>query len=276
MSIDCVSASGPSDPSTVLRVDLRLSKVEARDGSEAKPGRPALSGSKGRASASVDEAPRAESSDTELVARARGGDHTAFGELIDRHRRAVYRAALAALGSPADAEDAAQDAFINAYQRLGSFRGDASFKTWLLTIAWNQALNRRRSLRRWWRRSLHSPGQEGQDRREGLDRQIGQVGRVGQVRRVGQAGSGVDDVATGDPSPEQAASDAQLRRHIIAEIRALSPKLRDALLLAQAGEYNYEEIAVMLGTAAGTIKWRVSEARRVIKKRLRERGHAGV
>jgi len=256
MSIDCVSASGPSEPSTELRVDLGLSKVEARERSAAKPGRPALSGSKGRASASVDEPRRAERNDAELVARAQQGDHAAFGELVDRHRRAVYRAALAALGSPADAEDAAQDAFISAYQRLGSFRGDASFKTWLLTIAWNQALNRRRSLIRWWRRTVRSSAREEQDRLEGQE--------------------DLEGLPSGDPSPEQAVSDAQLRHDIVAEIRALPPKLRDALLLAQAGEYSYEEIAVILGTAVGTIKWRVSEARRVIKKRLRERGHAGV
>ena len=77
--------------------------------------------------------------DVELVARARQGDPAAFGELVERHRAAVYRAALAALRSPADAEDAAQDAFLLAYRRLDSFRGDASFKTWLLTITWHQA-----------------------------------------------------------------------------------------------------------------------------------------
>ena len=90
--------------------------------------------------------------DAELVARARQGDAAAFGELVDRHRAAVFRAARAALGSHADAEDAAQDAFLLAYRRLDTFRGQASFKTWLLTIAWRQAINRRRSLSSIWRR----------------------------------------------------------------------------------------------------------------------------
>src|SRR5262249_54559671 len=88
--------------------------------------------------------------DAELVERARRGDRAAFGELVDRHRSAVYRAARAALGSAADADDAAQEAFLSAYRRLSSFRGDASFKTWLLTIAWHHAINHRRSARRWW------------------------------------------------------------------------------------------------------------------------------
>ena len=60
-------------------------------------------------------------SDADLVTRARQGDPDAFGELVDRHQAAVYRAALAALGSPADAEDAAQDAFLLAYRRLDGF-----------------------------------------------------------------------------------------------------------------------------------------------------------
>jgi RNA polymerase sigma-70 factor, ECF subfamily len=186
--------------------------------------------------------------DGDLVQRARQGDAAAFGELIDRHRPAVYRAALAALGSHADAEDAAQDAFLAAYRRLDGFRGDASFKTWLLTIAWRQALNRRRSLTRIWRQMIAASQDE-------------------------HGESPLDTIASPTPSPEDAAVDDQLRRAIRRAIHALSPKLRDALLLAQSGEHTYEEIGVMLRAPVGTIKWRVSEARRVVRKHLRERGY---
>ena len=102
-------------------------------------------------------------SDVDLVARARQGDAAAFGELVDRHRAAVYRTALAALRSPADAEDAAQDAFLLASRRLDSFRGDASFKTWLLTITWHQALNRRRRLTTVWRRMVASSADDDEE-----------------------------------------------------------------------------------------------------------------
>jgi RNA polymerase sigma-70 factor (ECF subfamily) len=190
-------------------------------------------------------------SDVDLVTRARQGDPAAFGELVDRHRTAVYRAALAALGSHADAEDAAQDAFLLAYRRIESFRGEASFKTWLLTIAWHQAINRRRSLWRAWRR-IAEPAHE-------------------EERDLAMAG-----IAAAGPTPEQAAADQQLRRGIRDAIRALSPKLRDALLLAQAGEYTYEEIGAMVKAPAGTIKWRVSEARRMIRRHLRARGYGDV
>jgi len=185
--------------------------------------------------------------DVDLVARARQGDPAAFGELVDRHRAAVYRAALAALRSPADAEDAAQDAFLLAYRRLDSFRGDASFKTWLLTITWHQALNRRRSLTSVWRRMVAPSADD--DEEPALAR-----------------------VAADGPSPEDAAGAEQLRRGVRDAIRALSPKLRDTLLLAMAGDYTYDEIGVMVGAPAGTIKWRVSEARRLVKTQLKTRG----
>ena len=78
---------------------------------------------------------------------------------------------------------------------------------------------------------------------------------------------------TVEATPEQLLADQELRRDIQRGIRALSPKLRDALLLAQSGEYSYEEIATMLKTPLGTIKWRVSEARRTVKKFLGNRGY---
>ena len=157
-------------------------------------------------------------SDVDLVARARQGDPAAFGELVERHRTAVYRAALAALGSHADAEDAAQDAFLMAFRRLDTFRGDASFKTWLLTIAWHQAINHRRSLGRVWRRMVAPKDQEEME-------------------------SVLENVAAAGPTPEGAAAHQRAAaRELERAIRSLSPKLRDALLLAQSGEYSYDEI----------------------------------
>jgi RNA polymerase sigma-70 factor (ECF subfamily) len=189
--------------------------------------------------------------DADLVARARTGDAAAFGELVDRHRAAVYRAALAVLRSHADAEDAAQDAFVAAYRHLHRFRGDSAFRTWLLTIAWREAINRRRSLVSRWRRLIDRPSREG-----------------------------ADDVMTSTPSadrtPAQLVADRELRREIRAAIEALTPKLRDTLLLAQSGAYSYEEIGAMVGAPVGTIKWRVSEARRIVRSALRARGYADV
>jgi len=188
--------------------------------------------------------------DEELVARAREGDTAAFGELVLRHQSAVYRAALAAAGAPSDADDVAQEAFLLAFTRLQSFRGAASFKTWLLTITWNQAINRRRANTRWWQRIVDL-GPEGPREEQAMDA-----------------------FASTSVTPEQLAAAGELRRDIRLAIARLPHKLRDALLLAQSGEHSYQEIAAMLGAPIGTIKWRVSEARRVVKASLRAQGHS--
>ena len=182
-------------------------------------------------------------SDRELVERARRGDTAAFGTLVDRHRVPVFRAVLAALGSREEAEDVAQEAFVAAHRHLRDFREDASFKTWLLSIAWRKALTRRRSVKSLLRRFVQPP--------EDTEWQVPDAGRT----------------------QEQAVLDKELHGHIRREISRLAPKLRDALLLTSAGEHGYGEIAGMLGIPVGTLKWRVSEARRQLKGRLAGMGY---
>ena len=182
-------------------------------------------------------------SDPELVERARRGDDAAFGTLVDRHRTSVFRAALAALGVREDAEEVAQEAFVAAYRHLEDFREDASFKTWLLSIAWRKALTRRRTVKTFLRRFVQPP--------EDTEWQMPDVGR----------------------SQEQAVLDQELREHLRREISRLAPKFRDALLLASAGERSYNDIAGMLGIPVGTLKWRVNEARRQLKGRLAGMGY---
>jgi RNA polymerase sigma-70 factor (ECF subfamily) len=182
-------------------------------------------------------------SDPELVERARRGDHAAFGTLVDRHRTSVFRAALAALGTREDAEEVAQEAFVAAYRHLQDFREDASFKTWLLSIAWRKALTRRRNVKTFFRRFVQPP--------EDTEWQVPDAGRT----------------------QEQAVLDDELRGYIRREISRLGPKFRDALLLASAGEHSYKDIAGMLGIPVGTLKWRVNEARRQLKVRLAEVGY---
>ena len=179
--------------------------------------------------------------DEELVLLARQGDPEAFDQLVVRHQSAVYRAALAALRVPQDAEDVAQDAFVRAWCHLGRFRGDSSFKTWLLTIVWNQAMSRRRRVVSWLRRAV--------------------------------AIEAVVEPADGGRAQDVAVHDKQMERHAQRAIQGLSPTLRDALLLAQSGEYAYGEIGAMLNVPVGTVKWRVSEARRRVRQELARLGY---
>jgi RNA polymerase sigma factor (sigma-70 family) len=187
--------------------------------------------------------------DLALVRRAQAGDDHAFGQLIERNRRAVYRAAYAALGSAEEADDVAQDTFVAVYQKLRGFRGDASFRTWLLAIAWRKALDRRRSLTRWMRLTIHDRPDEG-----GPDL--------------------IEQVAAPQRTQEEALAAGNLERTLKQLIAALPRKLRDAILLAGSGEYSYEQIGSMLDIPVGTVKWRVSEARRVLKQKLAALGYA--
>lgn len=182
-----------------------------------------------------------------LVVSARAGDRDAFGDLVLLHQRAAYRAALAALGSPEDAEDAVQEAFVIAWRKLPGFRGDASFRTWLLTIVWRKSLDRRRKRRTWWSRIATSHTESHDD----------------------DARDFIETIEHDAADPEQLAQFRALARQTRREIVRLSPKLKDALLLAMSGLHTYDEIAAMLGIPLGTVKWRVAEARRILKMRMK-------
>lgn len=182
-----------------------------------------------------------------LVAAAAAGDHEAFGELVLVHERCAVRTALAALGRQADAEDVAQDAFLLAWRKLPGFRGDASFRTWLLTIVWRQALAKRRVQQRWWQRLVPMGATEGDEARFTVQ------------------------LSSSAPGPEQQAVDRSRARETAAAIAGLSPKLRDTLLLAASGEHSYDDIGRMLGVATGTVKWRVAEARRLVTQTIGDR-----
>jgi RNA polymerase sigma-70 factor (ECF subfamily) len=191
-------------------------------------------------------------SDLDLVRRAQAGDVEAFGELVERNRRAVFRAALAAVRSPAEADDVAQEAFVTAYRKLASFRGDSQFRTWLLSITWRKAIDRRKSATRWLRLSASAPRDDNGD--DSFDI--------------------VERMPSAERSQEDAVVDGELQRNVTRLIGTLPKKLRDALLLSGSGEYTYDQISGMLGVPLGTVKWRVSEARKVLKKKLAAMGYA--
>jgi RNA polymerase sigma-70 factor (ECF subfamily) len=180
-----------------------------------------------------------------LVVAAQAGDRTAFGELVTRHEAMVFRTALAALGHREDAEEAAQEAFLVAWRKLPGFRGEATFRTWLLAIAWRKTLDRRRVRGLWWRRTEWGASHPADDYHP------------------------TDDLVARSPSPEHVAVTRDLARHVAQQIATLSPKLRDALVLSASGEHSYAEIAALLAIPVGTLKWRVVEARRILAARLK-------
>jgi RNA polymerase sigma-70 factor, ECF subfamily len=175
--------------------------------------------------------------DGELVEQVRAGSTAAFGDLVERHRGAVYRAALAALGNEADAEDIAQESLVLAFRRIDQFRGDSSVRTWMVSIAWRLSLSRRR--RMWW--------------------------KVNRAAVPDDALEGLRDV---NPSPEARMQSAQFIKTVQQHIRRLPPKLRDALLLTAAGDLTQDDIAAALNIPAATFRGRVRDARLRLKERL--------
>jgi RNA polymerase sigma-70 factor (ECF subfamily) len=128
------------------------------------------------------------------------------------------------------------------------------FRTWLLSITWRKAIDRRKSASRWLQR-LVTPAPAGESGKEPDPMQ----------KLPSRAQSQEDELLTSD-----------LQRRLRPLIASLPKKLRDALLLAGSGDHTYEEIGQMLNIPVGTVKWRVSEARKVLKQKMTAMGYSDV
>lgn len=178
--------------------------------------------------------------DTELVARAGRGDADAYRSLVERHQTIAFRTAYLVCGSAADAEEAAQDAFVKAHAALGRFRTGAPFRPWLLAIVANEARNRRRSAGR----------------------------RAALALRAGE------ELSSGDaaPSPEAAVVAQERRRALLDAVESLGHEERLVIACRYFLELSEEETAAVAGCRRGTVKSRTSRA----LVRLRERLEANV
>jgi RNA polymerase sigma-70 factor (ECF subfamily) len=187
---------------------------------------------------------------TRLVQQAQAGSAEAFCALVELHQRAARRVAVTALGHSPDVDEAVQDACITAWRRIGRLEDPTAFRAWLLRITWRKALDRRRSIGTWLKRLASGERESASGELELL------IDRLADAR------------ATAD---EQLLS--RERDLVVAQmIRSLPTRLRDPFLLAAAGEHRYEEIAALLGVPLGTVKWRIAEARRVLRDKLERVG----
>ena len=195
-----------------------------------------------------------------LVDRARNGDADAYGELVTIHQAAAFRVAFLLTGSAADAEDAAQEAFVKAYLALDRFRNGAAFRPWLLAIVGNEARNRRRAI----------------GRREGLAaraiavvrgnrmpvRAAGDEAGVGQAR----AGSGLPEASA--PSPELAVLEGEASREVHAALAGLGEDERRVVACRYLLGMSEAETAAALGIPAGTAKSRLHRGLRRMRATL--------
>lgn len=184
-----------------------------------------------RTPADLDRAagPLAELSDSELLAAHVAGNPLAFSVLVARHKDRMWAIALRTMRNPEDAADALQDAYISAFRRAGSFRGDAQVTTWLHRVVVNACLDR---LRRNKVRATE-PLPEDPDRAE--------------------------ELAADDPADPVVANEE--RADISSALQQLNADQRAALVLVDMEGYPVEEAARMLGCAVGTVKSRCARGR---------------
>jgi len=179
--------------------------------------------------------------DEQLVERAKVGDADAFGEVVRRWERKIYALAYGFTGSVEEARDAAQETFVAAYRNLQSFRGESKVSSWLHRIAVNQCITRQRRAR---------------------------------VR----AETGIDDavetsgegfLSTGEhASPARAAESKERTEAVRRAVAALTPELREVVLLKEFEGLTFQEIADALQVPLSTVKSRLYTALRQLRMRL--------
>jgi RNA polymerase sigma-70 factor (ECF subfamily) len=169
-----------------------------------------------------------------------------FDELVIEYQDSIYNYVCKMVGHSSDAEDLAQDVFVKAYQSLGNFRGDCSYRTWLFRIATNLCVDtyRRRGRRDRNTFSLDQPldGDEGEMRLE---------------------------IPDWDSDPLRVLSRKDLQAVVQAAIDSLPDKLRSVVLLYDIEGLAYEEIAEILNCPLGTVKSRLFNARLRLKDKLK-------
>ena len=180
--------------------------------------------------------------DIELIIRFRNGDQSAFEDILLEFQDRIYNLCRRMLGNAHDAEDAAQDVFLKAYQALPRFEPGASLYTWLYRIAINTCIDYKRKP---FLESLFKRSDEGEEI--------------------------MIDVPSVAPSPERLAESKQMGQDLQKSLGKLSQKLRTAIILKEIEGLSYEEIAEVLDISLGTVKSRIARAREELLELMGER-----
>ncbi len=180
--------------------------------------------------------------DVQLMLRVRAGDHDAFAALVERHTAMLVSFMYRYVGCRITGEDLAQDVFMRVFRAAPKYEPKARFKTWLLTIATNICLNRKR----WEKHRTHVS--------------------LGPIDDDGSRGGGQIDV--GAEKPDASMEVEELREQVRAAIAALPEKQRVAILLRRYEQLSYAEIASSLGLSLMAVKSLLNRAKDGLRERL--------
>jgi RNA polymerase sigma-70 factor, ECF subfamily len=179
--------------------------------------------------------------DLDLINRFKEGDTSVFGEIVLKYQDKVYNLCRHMLRNAEDAEDAAQDVFLKAYQALPKFQPDASLYTWLYRIATNTCIDYKK-------KPIF----------ESL------FGDSGEGERL------IHERPSDAPSPEKLYHSKQIDDALQESLGMLSPKLRAIIILKEIEDLSYEEIADALEISLGTVKSRIARAREKLQKLMQK------
>lgn len=185
--------------------------------------------------------------ENEIIARILAGDTNAFGDIVDEHQKNVYNLALKMTGNPEDAQDMSQEAFIKAFNSLGSFRGDSKFSVWLYRIVSNVCLDFIRSRNRRPITSLNFQDLDGE--------------------------SAEYEIPDERELPEEELMRRLTRESVREGLQYLPEDQRQILLLREIQGLSYDEISEALDIESGTVKSRIFRARKKLCAYLIECGN---
>jgi RNA polymerase sigma-70 factor (ECF subfamily) len=180
--------------------------------------------------------------DAELVAQSQSGNLDAFEELVRRHTQLIYRALIAILGDPADAQDAMQDTLLSAFRHIGGFQGRSKFSTWLVSIARNAALQQLRVRKN----------------TESLDQNDTEEDSSFRPRQI----------AAWQENPEQSHSKAEMRQLVEKGLLRLPAKYRVIVMLRDMEQLSTDEVSRQLGLSVPAVKTRLLRARLMLREWL--------
>jgi RNA polymerase sigma-70 factor (ECF subfamily) len=183
-----------------------------------------------------------------LVDRVLEGDREAFLQLIDQYRRLVQHVVYRMVDDGRDREELCQDVFVKVHRKLDTFRFESKLSTWIARIARNTCLNHLEKKDLLLYDDRAPAPDEGEENRSPLDR-----------------------VPTGDPGPDQTASERDRRAAIREEIQALPEHYRTALTLYHLEGMSVKQVGAVMDNPEGTVKSHLHRARKKLKDRLLER-----